>query len=654
VISGAFAEPSYDDGLRRSAAAAAAAGEEAARLRAAAEAAAAETGALQKAAEEAAAEEAEAVRLSAAAEEAAAEAEARLKAAEESAAEAGARLKAAGELAAEAEARQRAAFTAEEEAAARRQTAEAVAAEAEARQRAAAELAAAKQAAAEAEAGRQAAGALAAAARQAATEAGARRKAAEEAAVRQKAAEESAAAAQKTVAEAEARLKAAETLAAAQRADEEAAAASDRSRADPGKGFSFKIDIDTNLAKFTHTDYQNDEYIGDAPVQDDNIWAVAANPNYDDTEISFGYDDPDGRYGAKAVFAFEELLKREVLLGDVYAWGKIGGVFGQKLGKYTDRIVAKVGGDKDLGVLIFGPSPSVKPNDLVIGTSDSLGLGSDVLGSLSSVYIGPVQAGVFFAPSEYHAAIQYTVGNSGTSQIAEKATVSSYYTYKAGANIKFTLPDIVTVGAAYRQAHLEGSTQTSTGTLQHDYGLYGIVYLVPTVTIGAGYSGRYLEDTDEEEEDIENYPFYHGFHLDASFRLGKFGLGLYNNLSFAKLAKDKTYSYVGAGNFNDDESMFVLYNQVEGSYDLTSALTLSLMARNYYGSLKAWKGKKGDDYGKDVFLVEAKATYKLSSHASLRGGIKFEKTVYGTPVASSILKNNNYSIALPIGLTLEW
>jgi hypothetical protein len=365
-----------------------------------------------------------------------------------------------------------------------------------------------------------------------------------------------------------------------------------------------------------------------------------------------GYADPKGRYGGKVVFAFSEVLDPRFMLGDIFAWGKIG-FFGERLGKYTYRIVEKVGGDKDLGVLLFNV-PNVNTNtneDISFSTSDSLGLGSDVFGSLSSLYFGPLEFGFFTAPNEYHVAKQYTPGGD---YYAAKELVESYYTYKMGGNIKFTLP-FLAIGAAFRQAHLLAETATTTGTIQQDYGIYGIFYLPAGFTIGTGYSGRMSEDNDE----VLYYPTRHAFHFDVKFTgIKGLSIGLYNNLSFASLEKDKTLTYdpdiAALSDVYDDEASSVLYNQVEGAYDLTDALTLSLMVRNYYGTLNALNGRKNQNYGKDVFIVELKTSYKIDSHTSLRGGLKFETNLYSTPVESTVLKNSNYSFSVPIGITLQW
>jgi hypothetical protein len=388
-------------------------------------------------------------------------------------------------------------------------------------------------------------------------------------------------------------------------------------------------------------------------VPDADIWNFAANPNYDDAEISAGYEDPTGKYGGKIVFAFSEVLDPRFMLGDIYAWGKIGFFgerffFGERLGKYTYRVVEKIGGDKDLGALFL----NVKPNeDISFGTTDSLGLGSDVFGSLTSLYFGPLEAGFFTAPNEYHVAKQYTPGGIYN---APKEFVESYYTYKAGGNIKYNF-SFITVGAAFRQAHLLAETPTSTGTIQKDYGIYGIFHLPAGFTIGAGYSGRSSEDNDE----VLHYPVQHGFHLDVKFTgVERLSIALYNNLSFASLEKDKTLTYDpgidAVTDVYEDQSSFVLYNQVEGAYDLTDALTLSLMIRNYYGTLTAMNGRKNQNYGKDIFIVETKASYKFDSHTSLRGGLKFETNLYSTPLDSIVLKNSNYSFSVPVGITLQW
>jgi hypothetical protein len=422
--------------------------------------------------------------------------------------------------------------------------------------------------------------------------------------------------------------------------------------------FSAKVDIDANLLNFTHTDVQNDEYIIPTEKPESNVTNVLGSPNFGDAEIKVAYTDSEDRFGAVIGFDFDEKLTGTVPLGDLYGWGRIGSkdsFFSTKfqLGKFTDRVIEKIGGDKDLGVLTIDVSG--KANEISIDTTDSFGLGDDTIGFLAWVYVGPVAVNVFAAPSAYHKA-QYLIADNDTTET--KIKVDPYYSYKAGGSLAYTLPDILTIGASFRQTHTAGSSIYK-GDISNDYGLYGDIIALSNlgVEIGLGYSGRIAFE--DEEDGIDYAPIQHAVHLDAKYTgIDKLVVGLYNNLSFSTLAKDKTLAYdediAAIMDIYTDESTFVLYNELEVSYDLTEKFTPSLNFKNYYSTILGRNGVKDRDYGKDTFSVEAKATYKITGNASLRAGVKFENILYATPEDSVILRNNSYSISIPVGVTIEW
>ncbi|MDR2785010.1 MAG: hypothetical protein LBB83_03745 [Treponema sp.] len=103
-----------------------------------------------------------------------------------------------------------------------------------------------------------------------------------------------------------------------------------------------------------------------------------------------------------------------------------------------------------------------------------------------------------------------------------------------------------------------------------------------------------------------------------------------------------------------DERVLALYNELVASYRITETFSPSLKVRNYYGSIAGRTGVKGQDYGKDVLAVEALAAYKITENVELRAGIRFENTIYDTPVVSDVLKNSGFGIYLPVGLTIQW
>jgi hypothetical protein len=428
------------------------------------------------------------------------------------------------------------------------------------------------------------------------------------------------------------------------------------------EGFTAKVDIDTNLVQFFHQDIKNDTYVEDAVMPRADSVYFMRNPNYDDVDITMGYTDTDERYGGKINFAFAAVPDKYFTLGDLFGWVKVGSYFRGKLGIYTDRVVEKIGGDKDLGVLLFG----IQDGDLTIGTSDSLGLGSASIGFLPTAIIpmggaGELNLSGFFAPNEYYLAQKVSV-SGGEPNSSAPSIIPAYATYKFGGSLKYSLPDILTLGAAYRTAHSKSDTETDIGYISHDFGLYGIITLpvVPGLKVAVGYSGNVVyEDKDDDAQEIRK-PLKSAVHFDVGYSgISRLNLGLYNNFSFHTLAKADTIGFIAEAdrvnpNLFGDEESFVLYNELSASYDFTEIFTASLMVRNYYASLVNLDGGKGQDYAKDTFIVEALAKYKISGNVQARGGVKFELTNYGTPLSSQVLQNSGYAISLPIGLTVSW
>jgi hypothetical protein len=427
------------------------------------------------------------------------------------------------------------------------------------------------------------------------------------------------------------------------------------------EGFTAKVDIDTNLVQFFHQDIKNDTYIDNAVMPRTDSVYFMRNPNYDDVDITMKYTDPDDRYGGTINFAFSATPDKYVTLGDLFGWVRITRFFRGKLGIYTDRVVEKIGGDKDLGVLLFGVDKA--NSDLTISTSDSLGLGSSAIGFLPTAIIplgalGEVNVSGFFAPNEYYLAQK--TSNSFDQSYGASVMIPAYSTYKFGGSLKYTLPEYLTLGAAYRTAHSKPVTSTDIGFISHDIGVYGIVTLPFGLKAGLGYSGNLVyEDKDDDDQEIRK-PLKSAIHLDLGCSgIPLLNIGLYNNISFYTLAKADTIGYIAEADrlnpnlFGDEESL-VLYNELSASYDITETLGATLMVRNYYASLVNLDGGKGQDYSKDTFIVEALARYKINSNIQARGGVKLEKTDYGTPVSSQVLQNSNYAISVPIGLTVSW
>lgn len=446
------------------------------------------------------------------------------------------------------------------------------------------------------------------------------------------------------------------------------------------RGFTIKVDIDADFLPFTHTEVKNDEYVDPADRKDPDILNMLQSGNYDDLEIKFNYDAPSGMFGAVTAFDFPVDFPSDFTqyLGDIYGWVKPVKYFGAQLGKYTNRVISKIGGDKDLGVLTLDVE---RDSDISFSTTDSLGLGDSAIGLLLSGYcgIGPgsLRLNFFAAPDSYHNAITVSVPNPG-STATRSMHIPAYYAYKAGGALRWDM-DILNIGASYRQTHTEGSG-AALGDIHHDWGLYAVTSALEQAVglkIAAGYSGRIryedeyrqeiyqgtmLVDAGREPDAKENAPVYTAIHLDLQWNGDIAGrnlsVGLYNNYSFFTQAKEKTARYdegiAAALDMYADESMLVLYNELVATYDLTPRFTPELKFRNYYGKISALDGVKDWDYGKDVFLVQAMAHFKAAPNTELRIGVKFENSIYGTPEDSLILKNSSFTIAIPIGVTIVW
>jgi hypothetical protein len=446
------------------------------------------------------------------------------------------------------------------------------------------------------------------------------------------------------------------------------------------RGFTIKVDIDADFLPFTHTEVKNDEYVNPADRKDPNILNILQNGNYDDLEIKFNYSAPSGLFGAVSAFNFPVDFPADFTkyLGDIYGWVKPVKYFGVQLGKYTDRVIDKIGGDKDLGVLTMDV---VRDDDIGFSTTDSLGLGDSAIGLLLSGYcdIGPgaLRLNLFAAPDSYHNAVTVSIPNPG-STAPRSMHIPAYYAYHAGGALRWDM-DILNIGASYRQAHTEGSG-TALGNIYHDWGLYAVTDALEQAAglkIAAGYSGRIwyedeyqqeiyegttLVDSGGEPDAKEKAPVHTAIHLDLQWDgdvSGKnFSVDLYNNCSFFTLEKEKTARYdeaiAASLDMYADESMLVLYNELVLAYDLTPRFTPELKFRNYYGKIVSLDGVKSWDYGKDVFLVQAMAHFKVAPNTELRAGVKFENSIYGTPEDSLILKNSSFTVAVPLGLTIVW
>jgi hypothetical protein len=451
--------------------------------------------------------------------------------------------------------------------------------------------------------------------------------------------------------------------------------------AQEGVQFSATIDIDADLVPFTHTDVKNDEYVAPADKKDPDVLHFVQNADFGDSEIKASYTDPDQRFGGVIGLDFPGgALPANIPWGDFYGWVKPIPYIGVKAGKYTDRIVSKIGGDKDLGVFYLDVE---KDGDITFNTSDSLGLGDDVFGVLlmgqyDIAGVGSLKLNAFGAPDAYHNAVTVQVATTTPNTPRRTMEIPAYYAYKAGGALGFSMDNILNLGLSYRQTHTEGSG-LSLGYIYHDWGLYAVVTaLEESVGLKAalGYSGRsFYEDAYKQEiregatvveagvePDAEDKaPLYTTIHFDLAWSgdilARKLSVGLYNNCSFYTLAKENTPLYdetlAAVTDMYSDESSLVLYNELVASWQLFPAVAPELRVRNYYGKISGFEGAKDKDYGKDVLLVQLLAKFTVTPNVELRAGVKFVDTLYQTPPVSIVLKNSNYVIAVPVGVTIK-
>jgi hypothetical protein len=303
-----------------------------------------------------------------------------------------------------------------------------------------------------------------------------------------------------------------------------------------------------------------------------------------------------------------------------------------------------------------------------------------LLGQYDIAGIGSVRLHAFGAPDAYHNAVTVQVANpSGTAR--RTMQIPAYYEYKAGGALGFTMENILDVGLSYRQTHTAGAN-LSLGYIYHDWGIYASVIPLKDdspwggLKFALGYSGRSFYEDDykqeiyegmvlvepgEEPDAEDNAPLYSAIHADLTWSGdvlgGKLSAGLYNNFSFHSLAKEKTLLYdktldAATGMYSDENSL-VMYNELVVSWQLLSILTPELKVRNYYGKISGYEGAKGKDYGKDVLLVQLLAKFTVTPNVELRAGVKFVDTLYQTPPVSIVLKNSNYVIAVPVGVTIK-
>jgi hypothetical protein len=454
--------------------------------------------------------------------------------------------------------------------------------------------------------------------------------------------------------------------------------------AQEGLKFSATIDIDADVIPFVHTDVKNDEYIAPADKQDPDIMHFVQNADFGDSELKISYDDPEKRFGGVISFDFPGgALPSALPWGDFYGWVKPIPYAGVKAGKYTDRIISKIGGDKDLGVFQLGVEDG---GDITFNTSDSLGLGDDVfgimlLGQYDIAGIGSVRLHAFGAPDAYHHAVTVPVVNPIPAGSRRTMQIPAYYAYKAGGALGFTMENILDVGLSYRQTHTEGSG-LYLGYIYHDWGVYASVIPLKDDSPWGGlkfalgysgrsfyedaykqeiYEGRVLVDEGEEPTAEEDAPLYTALHFDVSWRGDilnrKLSVGLYNNVSFHSLEKEKTKLYdktlASVTDMYSDETSLVLYNELVTSWQVLPLLAPEIKVRNYYGKISGYEGTKGKDYGKDVLLLQLMAKFTVTPNVELRAGVKFVDTIYQTPPLSIVLKNSNYVIAVPMGVTIK-
>ena len=445
------------------------------------------------------------------------------------------------------------------------------------------------------------------------------------------------------------------------------------------RGFSAKIEITANLVQWHNQQMRGDGFVEEAEMPREHSVYFMRNGNYDDTDASFNYDDPFGRFGAQIGFDFPGgLLTQNFRIGDVFAWAHITPYFRFKMGKFTDRVIDKVGGDKDLGVFytVF------ENDDMNIVTNDSLGLGSSAIGFLPTLYspkfsFGQFSLSGFFAPNEYHLGRRINPANTtGGTQVQLPVIVPAYATYRFGGAFKYE-HDIFSLGITYRTHHSEPETSgIDIGSIHKDLGIYGVFNLgaipglsvVDGLKLGLGYSTHldYLEGIEDIRKERAE-PQKQSFHIDLFYGdiIPGLSVGIFNNYSYYTWAKEDIHAVFWPESplsMWEDEVGSVLYNEVSISYNFAHLpvsftmppITLSVMARNYHAIVESYQGGSGLDYGRNIFIVETLLRYNLTDWVQVRGGFKYETNIYNTPVSSVVRMNNNQMYSIPIGIVVNW
>ncbi|MCL2879982.1 MAG: hypothetical protein FWF29_07045 [Treponema sp.] len=431
-------------------------------------------------------------------------------------------------------------------------------------------------------------------------------------------------------------------------------------------GLSATVDIDTNMVQFFHQKVRNDTFIEDAAMPRTDSVYFMRNPNYDDMTMSFVYNDPQDRFGGQVGFDFPAgVLDQFFRIGDTFGWARVTPYFMGKIGKYTDRVVSKIGGDQDLGVMLFHITDD---GDLSFTTSDSLALASNVIGFTPTVIspefsFGQLSLSGFFAPNEYYLGKKINSGlDAGGTPTGLPTIVPAYATYKFGGSLKYVLPGYLTFAAVYTTHHSMAGEGIDLGSIYHDFGLYAIINFasMPAIdgfNIGLGYSGHmdYLDQANKSDQ--IHAPLKSAVHVDLRYDnvLPSLSLGLYNNFSFYDLDKKDTIAYTkDAADHFADEKGFVSYNEFDIAYQVTDTLVTTFMVRNYYGIMNNYTGGIGQNYGKNTFSVELIARYHITPTMEARAGLNFTTNKYNTPISSEVQQNDNRAVNIPIGITVSF
>jgi hypothetical protein len=459
---------------------------------------------------------------------------------------------------------------------------------------------------------------------------------------------------------------------------------------DEQRGFTAKVDIDTNLFQFTQTEYSdagerykrgNSFLINNYPFGGFNI--------LDDTNVAFEY---------KGAWYGGNLSINSGGLGGIKAWvsffdGKLKLIAGNDIGYsyadsqgsdaglrvYTDHLRTNNGGLPDADDETTDSSKN--PDNI---TQDK--------GILIELDLDPFK--VAFAGGGNMADL---AKNMGSVMAAENNEPLYGYNFQYGLNAGGKIGGLAKVNAAYIMQAEKDETQyeynsaadeiiakgANAETWNHLFGIYAGFYPWSNDTLGItlGYAGaftQYLEKFSTDSKTVMPQVFKSGINLAAQYKTEKLTIKTDHNYSFwldknykiyylykADALKMKDYGLLAAANADSDVSDVshtFLWNGIGASYKFTDIIEGSIYARNLLRTDETPEYKMTNNY----FSLELKSTFRLGPSVEAYCGITWHfdsRTVseslpryldeFPTPNEPKGTTDYVNMMQIPIGLTVK-